>query len=60
MLIAAVIAICVLVFLIALVWPRLSRSAERAGSAPFGVGGRAASKAPGPFGRWLRKPFSKS
>jgi hypothetical protein len=60
MLIAAVIAVCVLVFLIAVLWPRMSRGAERAGSAPFGVGSRAAGKAPGPLGRWLRKPFSKS
>jgi hypothetical protein len=60
MLIAAVIGICLLVFLIALLWPRLSHGAERAGSAPFSVGGRAAGKAPGPLGRLLRKPFSKS
>ena len=60
MLIAAVIAFCVLVFVVALVWPRLSHSVERGGSKPLGMGGRAAGKAPGPLGRWLRKPFSKS
>jgi hypothetical protein len=59
-LIATIIAVCVLVFLIALLWPRLSRNAERAGSAPFGAAGRAAGKAPGPLGRLMRKPFSKS
>jgi hypothetical protein len=59
-LIAAVIAFCVLVFLVALVWPRLSRSVERGGTKPLGMGGRAASKAPGPLGRWLSKPFRKS
>jgi hypothetical protein len=59
-LIAAVIAICLLVFVIALLWPRMSRSAERAGSTPFALGDRAAGKAPGPLGRLLRKPFSKS
>jgi hypothetical protein len=60
MLIAIVIALCVLVFLVALVWPRLSRPVERGASKPFGVGGRAAGKAPGPLGRWFRKPFGKS
>jgi Family of unknown function (DUF6411) len=60
MLIAAVIGICVLVFVVALLWPRISGNAERAGSAPFGLGGRAASKAPGRLGRWLSKPFGKS
>jgi hypothetical protein len=60
MLIASVIVICVLVFLTAILWPRLSRNAERAGSAPFGTGGRVARKAPGPLGRWLSKPFGKS
>ena len=60
MVIAAVIGVCVLVFVIALLWPRISGRAERAGSAPFGLGGRAASKAPGPLGRWFSKPFGKS
>jgi hypothetical protein len=60
MLIASVIAVCVLVFLIALIWPRLSRPVERGASKPLGLGGRAAGKAPGPMGRWLRKPFGKS
>jgi len=26
----------------------------------FGTGGNVAGKAPGPLGRWLRKPFSSS
>jgi Family of unknown function (DUF6411) len=60
MLIGAVIALCVLVFLVALIWPRLSRPVERGASKPFGLGGRAAGKAPGPLGRWLSKPFGKS
>jgi Family of unknown function (DUF6411) len=60
MLIAGIIAFCVLVFVVALLWPRLSRSLERGGSAPLGAGGRAAGKAPGPLGRWLSKPFGKS
>jgi Family of unknown function (DUF6411) len=60
MLLASVAAICVLVFVVALLWPRLSRGVERGASKPFGFGGRAAGKAPGPLGRWLSKPFGKS
>ena len=60
MLIAAVIAFCVLVFVVALLWPRLSHSVERGGSKPLGMGGRAAGKAPGPLGRLLQKPFRQS
>jgi hypothetical protein len=60
MLIAAVIAFCVLLFLVALLAPRLSRHLERGGSKPLGVGQSAASKAPGPLGRWLQKPFGSS
>jgi hypothetical protein len=59
MLIAAIILVCVLVFLVAVLWPRLSRSVERGASEPLGLGGRAAGKAPGRLGRWLRKPFGK-
>ena len=60
MLIAAIIAFCVLVFVVALVWPRLSRSLERGGTRPLGTGQRVAGKAPGRLGRWFQKPFSKS
>jgi hypothetical protein len=60
MLLATVVVVCVLVFLVALIWPRLSRPVERGASKPLGLGGRAAGKAPGSLGRWFRKPFSKS
>ena len=60
MLIAAVIAICVLLFVLALIAPGLSRGPERATHKTFGLGGRGASKAPGKLGTWLAKPFSKS
>jgi hypothetical protein len=60
MLIAAIIGLCVLVFVIALLWPRGSRTVERGGTAPLGAAGRTAGKAPGPLGRWLQKPFGKS
>jgi hypothetical protein len=60
MLIAAIAAFCVLLFVVALVLPRLSRRMERGGDAPLGAGQRTAGRAPGPLGRWLQKPFGKS
>jgi hypothetical protein len=57
MLLAAVIALCIVLFLLAILAPRLSRHPERASHRVFGAGGRGASKAPGPLGRWLSKPF---
>jgi Family of unknown function (DUF6411) len=60
MLIAAVIAFCVLLFVVAILFPRLSRRLERGGDAPLGAGQRTAAGAPGPIGRWLQKPFGKS
>ena len=60
MLIGAVIAFCVLVFLVALLAPRISRYMERGGDAPLRGGQRVAGKAPGPLGRWLQKPFGTS
>ena len=60
MLIGAIIAFCVLLFVVALVAPRISRHMERGGDAPLRGGQRAAGKAPGPLGRWLQKPFGKS
>ena len=60
MVIGAVIAFCVLVFLVAIIAPRVSRYMERGGDKPLGAGQSAASKAPGPLGRWLQKPFGKS
>jgi hypothetical protein len=60
MIIGAVIAICVILLVLAFVAPRLSSGPQRGVSKSFGTGGRAASKAPGPLGRWLAKPFHKS
>lgn len=60
MLLAAIVAFCVLLFLVAILAPRISRYMERGGQKPLGVGQRAGSKAPGPLGRWFQKPFSKS
>jgi hypothetical protein len=60
MLIGAIIAFCVLLFIVALLFPRMSSHMERGGDAPLGAGQRAAGKAPGPLGRWFQKPFGKS
>jgi Family of unknown function (DUF6411) len=60
MTIAIVIAFCVLLLILAFLAPRLSRHPERGGQRVLGLGSRGAGKAPGPLGRWLRKPFSTS
>lgn len=60
MFIAGVVAICVILFVLALLAPRLSRKPQSAVDRGFGAGARAASHAPGPLGRWLPKPFRSS
>jgi hypothetical protein len=60
MTIALVIAFCVLLLILAFLAPRLSRHPERGGQKVLGLGSRGAGKAPGPLGRWLRKPFQTS
>lgn len=60
MTIAIVIVFCVLLLILAFLAPRLSRHPERGGQKILGFGSRSAGKAPGPLGRWLRKPFQTS
>jgi len=60
MLLAAIIAFCILLFLVAILAPRVSRYLERGGDKPLSVGQRTAGKAPGKLGRWLQKPFGTS
>ena len=60
MLLAGIIAFCILLFLVAILAPRLSRYLERGGDKPLSVGQRTAGKAPGKLGRWLQKPFGSS
>ena len=59
MIIGAVIVVCVVLFVLAILAPRLSRHPERASHKAFGMGGRSAGKAPGKLGTWLAKPFHK-
>ena len=60
MTIAIVVGFCVLLLILAFLFPRLSRRPERGGQKVVGVGSRGAGKAPGKLGRWLQKPFSSS
>ena len=60
MTIAIVVGICILLLILGFLAPRLSRHPQRGVSKAFGAGGRAAGHAPGPLGRWLRKPFDSS
>jgi hypothetical protein len=60
MLIGGIIALCIILLILAFLAPRLSRGPERGSEKALGLGGRGAGKAPGPLGRWLRKPFSTS
>jgi Family of unknown function (DUF6411) len=60
MLIAGIIVLCLVMLVLGFLFPRLSRKPERGSEQVLGTGGRAAGKAPGRLGRWLRKPFSTS
>ena len=60
MTIAAVAAFCVLILILAFLFPRLSRGPERGGQKVIGAPTKATSKAPGKLGHWLSKPFNTS
>ena len=60
MLIAGVIAICVILAILGFLVPRLSNDARRGSDKGFSLGQRAGGKAPGPIGRLLSKSFGKS
>ena len=57
MTILAVVAFCLVLLVLAFLFPRLSHHPERGGKKVAGLGGRGASKAPGKLGTWLAKPF---
>ena len=60
MTIAIIAGVCVLLLVLAFLVPRLSRHPQRGVDKTLGVGQSAGSKAPGPLGRLLQKPFSSS
>jgi hypothetical protein len=60
MIIGGVIALCIILLILAFLFPRLSRGPEHGTERAFGLGSRGASKAPGKLGRWFSKPFNTS
>jgi hypothetical protein len=60
MLIAAIVAVCVLLLILGFVAPRLSRHPQRGLDRTLGAGRRGAAEAPGPLGRLLPKPLRTS
>jgi hypothetical protein len=60
MTIAIVVGVCIVLAILAFLAPRLSRYPERGVERAYGAGGNVAGKAPGRFGRWLRKPFESA
>ncbi len=60
MTIAVIVGVCVVLLVVAFLVPRLSRGPQRGVDKSLGVGQQAGSRAPGPLGRLLQKPFSKS
>lgn len=60
MLIAAIIAICVILAILGFLVPRLSEHARRGTDKSLGIGQKAGGKAPGPIGRLLSKSVGKS
>jgi hypothetical protein len=60
MVVASIIAVCVLLLVLAFLLPRLSSRPQRGVDRTLGAGQRAGGTAPGRLGRWLQKPFSRS
>ena len=60
MIIGAVVVVCVVLVVLAFVFPRLSRHPQRGVDSTLSVGQRAGGTLPGFLGRWAQKPFGKS
>jgi hypothetical protein len=60
MVLGGVIALCIVLLILAFLFPRFSRHPEHGSERVAGAGGQVAGKAPGPLGRWFRKPFTTS
>lgn len=60
MLIAGVVALCIVLLILGFLAPRLSDHLRRGTDKGFSAGQRAGGKAPGPLGRWISKAFGKS
>jgi hypothetical protein len=60
MTILVIVAICIILLVLAFLFPRMSRHPQRGVSKTLGTGQRAGSKAPGPIGKLLSKGFGTS
>jgi Family of unknown function (DUF6411) len=60
MLIAGIVAVCLLLLVLGFLVPRLSRGPQRGVDSTLGVGQRAGGKAPGPIGKLFSKSFGSS
>jgi len=60
MVIGAIVAVCVVLLVLAFVFPRLSRGPQRGVDSTLGVGQKAGGGLPGFLGGWAQKPFGKS
>jgi hypothetical protein len=59
-LIVSVVAVCVLLLVLAFLFPRLSSRPQRGVNSALEAGRSGSGHAPGRLGPWLQKPFSKS
>lgn len=60
MIVAAIVAVCLILLVLAFLLPRLSRYPQRGVDRTLGAGQKAGGKAPGPVGRLLQKGFGTS
>jgi hypothetical protein len=60
MLIAGIIAVCIVLAVLAFLLPRLSSHPQRGVDKTLGAGQHGAAHAPGKLGKWLQKPFQSS
>jgi uncharacterized protein (DUF58 family) len=59
-LLGSIVAVCLLLFVLVFLFPRLSGRPQRGVDRSLETGRRASSHVPGRLGRWLQKPFTKS
>ena len=60
MVIGAIVVVCVVLVILAFVFPRLSRHPQRGVDSTLSAGQKAGGILPGFLGRWAQKPFGKS
>jgi hypothetical protein len=60
MLIGAIVVVCVVLLVLAFLFPRLSRHPQKGVDSTLSVGQKAGGLLPGFLGRWAQKPFGSS